>query len=132
MTKQCLRLLFVVLCVLVASAVPAAAQTVDPLTSQANKAFQIAANHDGLLTASYRLYIDGAWVVSQDVSALAGGVITFSLGGLPKGVHVFYVEAIGTEQDPETGLFWAVASDALTVTFVAGKPNKPVNLRIVR
>jgi hypothetical protein len=132
MTRQYLRLLFAVVCVLVASAVPVGAQTVDPVPFQANKAFRVSADHDGLVTASYRLYIDGAWVLSQDVTQLAGGVITFSLGGLPKGVHVFYVEAIGTEQDIVTGAFYAVASETLTVTFVAGKPNKPVNLRIVR
>jgi hypothetical protein len=110
-----------------ASASNTSAQTVtcsvSPCSIQTNKPFQAQADHDGIDTDSYRLYVNGQLIATLPVANLTGGVISFSLSGLAKGTYTLFIEAAG-----EGGV---TASDTLTVVATPGKPKKPLGIRIV-
>jgi hypothetical protein len=95
----------------------------DGVLGQTNKAFQVAADHDGIDTDKLTIYINGTLYASAPVSALTGGVITFNVAGLAKGTYVIYIEASG-----EGG---ATPSDSITVQVTPGKPSKPRNIRVL-
>jgi hypothetical protein len=97
--------------------------SVSPCPMQTNKAFQVAADHDGIDTDKLTIYINGTLYASAPVSALTGGVITFNVAGLAKGTYVIYIEASG-----EGG---ATPSDSITVQVTPGKPSKPRNIRVL-
>jgi hypothetical protein len=109
------------------ASVSAHAQTVtcsvSPCSIQTNKPFQAQADHDGIDTDSYRLYVNGQLIATLPVANLTGGVISFSLSGLAKGTYTLFIEAVG-----EGGV---TASDTLTVVATPGKPKKPMAMRIV-
>jgi hypothetical protein len=98
--------------------------TTSPCAVQKAKAFHALADHDGIDTTGYRLYVNGAVEQTVPLSALVNGVVTFSVAaGLPVGTHVIYIEAFG-----EGG---AEASTTLTLVVSPGKPKAPVNLRVL-
>lgn len=96
--------------------------TVSPCPVQTNKPFVAAADHDGVDTADYRLYVNGSIALTLPVSSLANGVIQFAVT-LPRGTFVLYIEAVG-----EGG---ASAGASLTVVSTPGKPKTPANFRII-
>lgn len=90
-----------------------------------NTPFQAAADHDGLDTDSYRIYVNGAVFNTLPVTALTNGTITFDFpAGLTKGTYVLYVEAVGPGG--------VTGSDTLTLTVTPGQPKKPLNIRIIK
>lgn len=90
-----------------------------------NTAFKVAADHDGLDTDSYKIYVNGAVFNTLPVTALVSGVITFDFpAGLVKGTYTIYIEAIGPGG--------VTASDTLTLTVTPGNPHKPLNIRVIK
>lgn len=117
-----LGILFVLL-FLFAFANTASAQVTDSVKQ--NASFKVAADHDGLDTDSYRIYVNGAVFNTLPETALVAGVITFSFpAGLVKGTYVIYIEAIGPGG--------VTASDTLTLTVTPGPPKKPLNIRVIK
>jgi hypothetical protein len=116
-----LRLLLV--CLFATLAVSAdAAESVAHGTS-----FSVVADHDGVNTTSYRLYVNGVLTETKSVTERQGNVISFARTASQTGTYVFYVEAVG-----EGG---AVASTTLSVTVSAptpARPSAPSNLRMVK
>ncbi len=107
----------------VAFASPLYAQSVD--TIKQSTAFKAAADHEGLDTIGFRIYLNGAVWQTKAVIDLVAGVITFDFPvGLVKGTYVIYVEAYDVEG--------AAASTTLTLTVTSGNPLPPGHLRIVR
>lgn len=96
-----------------------------PETVVANTPFQAAADHDGVETTSYRLYVNGAIKVEVPASARVGTIVTFNVaGGLPKGDYVLYAEAVGPGG--------RTAGNSMNLTVTPGPPAPPTGLRIVR
>ena len=94
-----------------------------PCVVQLNKPFTAMADHDGVDTSIYRLYVNGQKVQEQPVTILANGVITFPPMSLTaKGDFIIYVEAVG-----DGG---ATSGSTLTLTVQPGKPKAPVNTRV--
>lgn len=117
----------IVVLLLLGTASVAEAQTVcntSPCGIQANKPFQVAADHDGVETLAYRLYVNGTILQTLPVTALQTGVITFSVPSLPRGTYVIYVEAIG-----DGG---AASGSDLTLNATPGKPKAPTNTRTIQ
>ena len=116
--------LFVALVVLVALLSGPSAFAAE--TVAAGQPFSVAADHDGIETTSYKLYVNGVAVDTKDVTQLQSGVITFARPAAQAGTYVFYIEAIGPGG--------AQASSTLTVTVqppTPGKPGAPRNLRVI-
>jgi hypothetical protein len=85
--------------------------------------FTVQADHAGVDTVGYRLYVDGAMAQEKPVAALVSGVISFAdADGLPKGSYSLEVSAFN--DDGET------KSEALTLVVTGTAPGAPVNLRI--
>ena len=103
------------------------AQTVSVI---AGRSFQVLATHDGVVTTSYTLNIGGAgtYTATLPVSALSGGVITFTVPGLTiLGQYTVTVAAVGPGGTS--------VSDPLGFTLVAAPvnpPAKPAAVRIVQ
>ena len=101
-----------------------------PVSVIAGRSFQVLATHDGLLTTSYTLNIGGAgtYTATLPVSALSGGVITFTVPGLTTlGQYSVTVAAVGPGG--------TAVSDPLGFTLVAAPvnpPAKPAAVRIVQ
>lgn len=111
------------LAVLVGAAFVVAQQ---PPSVRVGQAFDVLANHDGLNTESYLLAITGAstYGANLPVSALSGGVITFTVPGLTNaGNHTITVTAVGPGGQ--------TSSDPFAFSVVAVVPVKPASLRIV-
>lgn len=85
--------------------------------------FTVSADHDGVETTGYRLYVDGSQVQEKPASALSAGVITFAdSDGLPKGSYDLEVAAFN--EDGET------KSLPLTLIVMGKAPTAPINLHI--
>lgn len=85
--------------------------------------FTVQADHAGVDTVGYRLYVDSAMVQEKPVSALSGGVISFAdADGLPKGSYGLQVSAYNADGETK--------SDALTLVVTGTAPLAPINLRI--
>ena len=85
--------------------------------------FTVSADHDGLDTLAYRLYVDGVQVQEKPASALSAGVIAFAdADGLPKGSYGIEVSAVNDDGEAKSELF--------TLIITGRAPNAPVNLRI--
>ena len=88
-----------------------------------NTPFTVQADHAGVDTLGYRLYVNSAMVQEKPVSALSGGVISFAdADGLPKGSYGLEVSAFN--DDGET------KSAPLTLMVTGTAPAAPLNLRI--
>jgi hypothetical protein len=88
-----------------------------------NTPFRVVANHDGVATTGYRVYLDtvkhGADI---PVSARTNGEVTFNIAGIPAaGPHRVEVSAFND----------AGESARLPLAFHVGPPNVPSGVRIV-
>lgn len=120
---RCVLILCLTLGGWLASSASASAQVTDSIKQ--NTPFQVAADHDGLDTDSYRIYLNGTVWQTKLVTALVSGVITFDFPvGLAKGIDVIYIEAIGPGG--------VTGSDTLTLTVTPGQPKKPLNIRLIK
>jgi hypothetical protein len=122
-------MLYVVLAVVALSVAPslAHAQTVcsSPCTLTLGAAYSVAADHDGLNTTGYRVYVDGV-KVGNDVplSQLASGAVTISgLVAPGRGQHSLQVAAFNED--------WETKSDPFVFTVKKQPPGKPGNTRIL-
>ncbi len=72
----------------------------------ANVPFHVVADHDGIATNTYQLFVDGIAVGTDvPVSALVNGSITLPVPGLTAGTHTLAVEAINAVYvTPSVGL----------------------------
>ncbi len=101
----------------------ASAQSVDSIKQLTT--FKVAADHDGLDTDGYRVYLNGGLWQTVPVASLVAGVVTFDFPtGLIKGTYVIYVEAFSTAG--------AASSTTVTLTVTSGNPTPPRNPRIVK
>lgn len=109
-----------------ATAAPAAAQTVCPTPCSLNvgQVYSLLADHDGTDTIGYRVYLDGVKVGADlSMNALAAGVVTVSSLVAPaRGTHTLQMSAFNED--------WDVKSDPLTFTSKKKAPGKPGNARI--
>ena len=83
-----------------------------PIIPVEGKPIRFAADHNGLNTKAYRLFVNGAQVGSDvPVSSLASGVIEIQIAGLSAGTHKAELAAVGTDGS-------VVKSTPLTFTVV--------------
>lgn len=120
-------LIFGILAVLLALAVPVSAQTPCSVNCvlTAGQSYTAVYDHDGLNTTGYRFYIDGTKVGTDiPMSALQSGSVTVpALVAPTRGTHTVQMGAFN--QDFET------KSDPTTFTTVLSAPKKPGNLRLL-
>lgn len=122
-TSFCRSILIALAVVLLPLSVQAQTQTV--LSVEVNKPFQLQAEHDGLSTAGYRVYVDGV-KVGPDVTsgAQTAGVVTLPVAAVTaRGDHTIQVAAYNADSEAK--------SDPVTLRVASATPNKPKNLRIV-
>lgn len=104
---------------------PATAQVVcpNPCTIDVGKSFSFAADHDGVNTTGYRVYLDGV-KTGPDllVSALQAGAITVTLTAPARGSHALQLAAFNLDQETK--------SAPLTLVTRSPAPTAPTNLRI--
>src|SRR5688500_7822636 len=94
-----------------------------PCVVQMNKPFTAMADHDGVDTTGYRLYVNGQMMQDQPVTILANGVLTFQPVTLTvHGSFTIFVEAYGPGG--------ATSGTALGLLVQPGKPKAPVNTRV--
>jgi hypothetical protein len=107
------------LCLLLVA--PILAQNATLTTGQT---FTLSADHDGVNTTAYRVYVDDAQVGPDiPVSALANGTVTTSpLPALAEGTHAVRLAAVGPGGETK--------SDPLSIVVTLPPPSKPTNLRI--
>jgi len=86
-----------------------------------NTPFILTADHAGIDTQGYRFYVAGVKVDEKPVTALAGGKISFSHPGLPRGTAVLEIAAFNVDGEVRS---------ALTATFTGTMPAAPANLQI--
>ena len=114
------RLFITLLCL---SLFPAAlaAQNATLTTGQA---YTLSADHDGVNTTSYRIYVDDVQVGADlPVASLANGTLTTTaLPALTEGTHAIVLAAVGPGGETK--------SDPLAITVTVPAPSKPTNLRI--
>lgn len=97
----------------------------------AGEPFHVQANHTGVDTVSYTLFMDGTALETKPVSALTAGVIDFFRpAGTTAGTHTASVRANGPQVPPLT-----TASTPLT--FTVNPPTVPAppaftNIKIIR
>lgn len=85
--------------------------------------FTVSADHDGIDTVGYRLYVNGSSVQEKPASALSGGVISFAdSDGLEKGTYTLHVAAYNDDGESKSLPF--------TLVITGTAPSAPVNLRI--
>lgn len=107
-------------CLLVLCAAPVFAQAPQVI---ANQPFRIAADHDGVDTDGYRLYVDGAQVGSDiPVSARVNGTLVVDVPGLARGSHTL---ALGAFNEGGEG-----RSQPFTFEAVRRAPTAPTGLRL--
>ena len=88
-----------------------------------NTPFTVSADHSGVDTEFYRLYVDGNQEQEKPASALKDGVISFAdADGLPKGSYSIEVAAVNADGETK--------SEPLTLVVQGVPPAAPVNLRI--
>jgi hypothetical protein len=117
------RLLFVVT-ILALFAAPLFAQTAPP-TVTVGQGFKIAADHDGVNTAGYRLYVDSAKVgVDIPLTALAAGTVTVDVPAIAtRGAHALQLAAYNADAETK--------SDPVAFQAVLASPSKPKNIRLI-
>ena len=106
---------------------PAQAQTpcASPCVVEVGKAFSVLADHDGVNTTGYRLYLDNVKVGADiPMSALVAGTVTISAGvGPARGSHTVQLAAFNA--DGET------RGVAFPFTTKLQAPTAPTNQRII-
>lgn len=102
----------------------ASAQAQTANTVKQGKAFQLAADVDGVNTTFYRLYRGGTVVDSKPVTGAVAGVVTFDVAGtLAPGAYTYELAAFGPGGESK--------SAPLVVTVEALPPTQPKNFRFV-
>ncbi len=81
---------------------------------QAGKAFSVSANHAGVDTVGFRLYLNGVLKANLPLASLQGGVIRFKLSSIANGTYVAKIVAYNA----------AGESGGLTVTLIATNNGK--------
>ena len=88
--------------------------------------FHVEANHDGIDTDSYTLFLNTAASSTVPVTVLSNGIVAFPRfnNGLPKGTYQIVVRA--------TGQGGSTDSPNLALTVTAGNPSAPGQPRIIK
>lgn len=105
------------------SAAPLYAQAAPEVVAGAP--YRVAADHNGVDTIGYRVYVDNVKVGNDlPLAALVAGVVTsVDLPGVARGAHTIQVAAYNEDNE--------VKSDPLSFTAKKKAPGKPTNTRIV-
>jgi hypothetical protein len=69
--------------------------TISPCHVRSGKAFSVSANHNGVNTTGYRLYMNSVVYLTQPVSALQNGVVTFAFPSINRGTYSATITAVG-------------------------------------
>jgi hypothetical protein len=120
-----------ILCLLACAVPVSAAQVVcpNPCVVGTGTPYSVAADHDGVNTEGFNLYLDTVKVGTVPVSALLTGVVTFKgLLGPAKGAHSLVMGAYNTDID---GTVNEAQSTALAFSSKKVPPGKPSNVRIL-